>query len=389
MSTERKPLEIALLRRRFHPGRGGAENVAAEFVRRFSARGHRISFFGEKCIQTEECQVRWIKVPEALFSSSGTTGFARNSQLTLEPLRERFDIIYSMCRTFPVDVFRVTEQLHTEWLPMAYNPLAMLNPRHFRITRLERHCFRPENVRMVVTNSKLVRNQVLSRFDYPGERIEVIPNGVDHKRFCPAEFGEKERLRQELGIPEDKQVLLFVAAKFKTKRLDLALDALGGLEPEHKRNVVLVVVGGDDPAPYRRRIAASGLEVMFTGVGEDMRSFYCAADLLYYPGLYEPFANVCLEAAACALPVLTTSLNGSSELVESGSGGYLVKTPSDYPAIRAALTDFLSMPEDTRLRMGVDILEKSSGYTWERHAQMLEELFYKVMDMKNNEKKAY
>jgi len=378
-------LKIAFIRRKIDAAGGGAEKVAARFIEEFSRRGHRITFFGEEArnFSDRPLPCNWVKVPRRGLAFSPTVRFHGQVQKLLARRQSQFDIIYAMCRTFPADVFRVTEQLHIEWLRRNYSPLARLNPRHRGILKLEKRCFRPDRVRMVVTNSRLVMRQVIDCYDFPADRIRVVPNGVDRDKYYPVSGAlEKQALRRALGWPDDKLILLFAAVDFRTKRLDLAINALAGIEERLRRRMVLAVVGGDHPEPFRSQAAELGIETVFPGRASAMRQFYAAADLLYYPSPYEPFANVCLEAASCALPVLTTALNGSSELVEHGRGGYVVDSVEADAQIRAALNDFLELPEAARQEMGRAIQRAGQPYSWKFHADLLEEIFYQIREEK-------
>ncbi len=373
-----RPLNIALLRRRLDHSGGGAEKVANRFVREFLRRGHRITFFGEEASEEARQGIEWVKIPKTGMASSPTTRFHRNVQSALEPRRHCYDIVYSMCRTYPADIFRVTEQLHAEWLPLNYPFPMQLMPRHRSILRLEKAALNPENIRHVVTNSRLIMDQVIKDYDFPAGQISRIPNGVDRSAFYPAATEEKALLRRELEWSEDQLVLLFVATKFRTKRLDLAIKAVGGLDEPLRKKLLLAVVGGDRSEPYARLAGQCGIEIRFMGKADAMRRFYAAADLLYYPSPYEPFANVCLEAAACSLPVLTTRLNGSSELVTSGMGGYVVAGIDSVAEIRSALSDYARKSGEQRRDMGATILKATEEYSWERHTDLLEQLFYRV-----------
>jgi len=373
-----RPLNIALLRRSIIPGNGGAERVAARFIREFLRRGHRITVFGEEIADEVKDGIEWVQVPKAGFASSGTTRFHHNVQPLVDLRRHYYDIVYTMCRTYPADVFRVTEQLHAEWLPLNYPRPLQLLPRHRSLLKLEKAMFDPNHIRHVVVISELIRKQILARYHFPDEFITRIPNGIDRDLFFPATPEEKSRLRRELDWPEDKQILLFVSANFRTKRLDLAIQAAAGLDDNQKKQILMVVVGGSRPDAYRRQAENAGLAIRFTGKATAMRQYYAAADLLYYPSPYEPFANVCLEAAACALPILTTAMVGAAELVTPGINGYVVDRLENVAAIRTALTAFLALPAESRRQMGESICAVTAAYSWERHADLLEQLFFRL-----------
>ena len=142
-------MKIALIRSKYSPGHGGAEKVAEKFVTHFIERGHEITVFSEKFNGEESDKLKWQKVPRGS-GLSKTTAFHRQVQniLNKDNCREKFDLVYTMCRTFPADIFRITEQLHSEWLSIGYSSLARLNPRHFSILSLEKKTINPEIARI-------------------------------------------------------------------------------------------------------------------------------------------------------------------------------------------------------------------------------------------------
>ena len=378
-------MKIALLRRKFDAnGGGGAEKVAVNFAREFMQRGHSVTVFSEKFDSGQGAGPDWVKVPKGgIASLSGTAAFHKNVQKLLK--EHKFDIVYTMCRTFPTDVFRVTEQLHAEWMPVGYSKLACLNPRHRSILRLERLALSPLNTRHVVTNSELVKRQVAERFGYPEHRISVVRNGVDRQIFFPVETpAEKEKLRQNLELPAAKLILLFAAGNFRIKGLESAMRAIAGLEAETRDRALIVVLGGDDSRPWLKLAADLDLadKVLFVGRQKNMRDYYAASDLLLYPSMYEPFANVCLEACACALPVLTTRLNGSSELVEHGINGYLVDNAECVKEMTVGIEAFAALSENARSEFSSAARDAANDYSWERHADDLENIFIKLMEHK-------
>ena len=66
-----------------------------------------------------------------------------------------------------------------------------------------------------------------------------------------------------------------------------------------------------------------GARVHLVGRQQDVRPWYVAADALVLPTLYDPFANVVLEAMASSLPVVTSFKCGAVDLIRSGDNGLL------------------------------------------------------------------
>jgi len=194
---------------------------------------------------------------------------------------------------------------------------------------LERRLFTAEATGRIIANSHRGKREIIDHYGYPGDRIHVIHNGVDCQRFRPA----TERTSSQ------RVTLLFVGTGFERKGLPFAIQALTRL-PAH---VELKVVGKGDVARYRRMAASAGVadRVQFPGKDQDMPVLYQSADVLVHPAIYEPFANVCMEAMASGLPVVTSRINGVSEVIESGKSGAIVEKPEDIEALAAAIRPFL------------------------------------------------
>jgi UDP-glucose:(heptosyl)LPS alpha-1,3-glucosyltransferase len=209
---------------------------------------------------------------------------------------------------------------------------------------------------------------------YPGAKIVVTPNGVDLERFRP-DAAARNQLRSEVGVSEDELVGLFVGGDWDHKGVRIAIEAL-----EHARNpsVRLWVVGQGDEERFRGIAENCGVarQVTFFGTRTDTQRFYQAADLLVLPSRYEAFPLVLLEAAACALPSVVTRVNGVEEIVGNGDAGLVVERSPD--AVGAALARLASDPE-LRRRLGKVAHQRAAGYTWDRSASSVLEIYRQVL----------
>jgi UDP-glucose:(heptosyl)LPS alpha-1,3-glucosyltransferase len=126
-----------------------------------------------------------------------------------------------------------------------------------------------------------------------------------------------------LGIGTSAPIFLFVGSGFERKNLASAIAALAQLP---RNDAHLIAVGQDKHANRYRALAGRlgvGERVHLVGRQQDVRPWYGAADALVLPTLYDPFANVVLEAMASGLPVVTSFKCGAVDLIRSGDNGLL------------------------------------------------------------------
>lgn len=381
-------LKIAVLKKDYDQWGGGAERYAVNACSRLAKRGHQVVIFSESFSCDPVENLTHHQVPRVVTDGfSRTTSFHRRVQKVVDP--QNFDLVYALSRTYPSDVFRVAESIEAKCLQS--RPLnERINPRHTGIKRLEAQLYDTAKTGMVVTNARLTKNQILEFYDYPEERIRVIRNGIDRKKFFPADDpSEVIAFRRELGISDDTFAMMFAAANFKSKGLEYAIRGMAALGDELKQRSILMVLGDYNPDFFRKLAFKLGIGelVRFEGKNENMRDYYLAADIFFYPTIYEPCANVCLEALSCGLPVLTTTLNGAAELIEHEVNGYVVPDFQCRDEMVTHLHAFAELSLEQRKYM----IEKTSPATlecdWEEHVSSLERLFESVVSEKRNRKK--
>ncbi|MBR0712619.1 glycosyltransferase family 4 protein [Bradyrhizobium liaoningense] len=250
-----------------------------------------------------------------------------------------------------------------------------LNPMHLWVSLRERWMIGGLRYRIFVAVSSRVTQELQQFYDVPASRIRVISNGIDLDRFTPDPLGGRA-IRAEFGIPNDTKLLLFVGHEFHRKGLALAIAALEKLDDD----VWLLVVGSDDPAPYRKLAHKARTRLIFAGHRSDLPAIYSAADAFVLPTAYETFSLVCMEAMACALPVFATSVGGIEEYLACGVNGFRIEPDAD--AIAATIADALADP-DLMTRMRERARETARNYSWERVGAQYIELLRQIDALKH------
>lgn len=386
---ERK-LRIALARKDYLPLRGGAENYFAMLTRALREMGHEVHLFVNNA-DPDADDARFIhRVPMSRFHSSAKNwSFAVNVEKAIRSQADRFDIVCGLSKMWYQDVYRISDPLYRHWLKvhsfgLIDSVVGFMNPRHRAILHIERKIFDPHNFRRLIAISRLDRYLVQKYYHVPEEKIRVIYNGVDHERFSPADAGDSDReaLRGHYGFGPEDVVFLFAAMDWKRKGLKYAIRALGMMPGEYRGHARLLVVGKGEPEKYAPLARACGVaeQVVFEGPTLEIERFYRASDAFVFPTLYDPFANVHLEALACGLPVVTTNMAGGAEIVRDSFNGFVYGAADDEESLANRMTR-LMLAED-RLRMARDAVRSVEGFTVERNARETVELYYEILEEK-------
>ena len=318
-------MRVALVIERFEPGTGGAEAVAWTVAHGLAQRGDRVEVIARRAIDSPEVVVRRVAVPR-IWQPLRVLGFSAAAARAVAD--SRADQVLSFSRTRRQHVYRAGAGSHADYMERRYGRLHRawrVSPRHAVLLAAERRIFRDPRQRVLCV-SEMVRSEIRRRYAVPAERLAVVRNGVDLERFHPRNrAGSGARLRAELGA-SDAPVWLFAGSGFERKGLDTALRALARTGPA---TAELWIAGRDAQARWQRLARRLGVtsRVSFLGFQRDLAPVYAAADVLLLPSRYDAFGNVCLEAAAAGLPVVTSGAVGAAELLRDSGG--VVDDPED------------------------------------------------------------
>ncbi len=357
---------------------GGIERASLELARRLAATGDEVTLVAHESTRAVGSELGWQRVTmpphpaplvPLMFSSAATR------QLDAS----RFDVTHNQggCALRGQDVI-TAHSCHRAWWEMKKRSgeaaRAYLNPLHHAVLRVERENYRPGRYGQVIAVSRGVGREVTKHYGVPEHRITVIPNGVDTAQFAPPDSAAvRARLRREHGLGDDDVALLFVGKEFRRKGLGPVIEAL----PHLPSTARLLVVGGDDRRPFEETAAALGVRdrVTFVGHSDAVQDWFQAGDVFVFPTAYEAFALVTLEAAAAGLPLVTTEVNGTEDLVADGVNGRLVTRD---PISVAHAVRPLVENRDLRRRLGEAARTAVRTYTWDAMTERTREVYAEV-----------
>ncbi len=212
----------------------------------------------------------------------------------------------------------------------------------------------------------------------PDRRIRRIPNGVDTRRFAPADPAERARLRAMLGLPGGP-VAIYSGRLAPEKGPDVLLDAWAEARRLSVAGTLCLVGEGPDLAALRARAVRLGVagSVRFPGACTDVAAWLRAADAFVLPSRAEGLSVALIEAMACGLPVVATDVGGTRDA--AGEGALLV--PPERPAeIAEALAAVLAGGERARALGEAGRARAVERYGIERVAARHLELYAEVLE---------
>jgi glycosyltransferase involved in cell wall biosynthesis len=183
----------------------------------------------------------------------------------------------------------------------------------------------------------------------PADRITVLHNAVpaSEENHSSAAAATRSRLRSDLGIEPEAQIILSIGRLSKEKALADLVPAMHRLRQMRPDRAFRLIIAGEGPEGPNilRAIREAGLDqnIMLVGHINDIRPYYGAADVLAIPSHSEGSPNVLLEAMALGLPVVATAVGGIPEIASHGKSALLVP-PSDPDSMAGALDLLLSSP---------------------------------------------
>jgi glycosyltransferase involved in cell wall biosynthesis len=198
----------------------------------------------------------------------------------------------------------------------------------------------------VLVNAEAIRDWLIED-GYDPRKIVIIRNGIDLSRF---DAPKDPHLRASLGVPESAPLVTMLSRLTPVKGIEDFIAAAARLAPRYPEARFLIVGGGGvvrhgdieeeddgDRAKLEQMAYEAGLDgrVIFTGYRSDVPAILADTAVSVLPSHNEGLSNVLLESMAAGVPVVSTTVGGTPEIVEDSVTGFLVPPRAPAPLARA------------------------------------------------------
>jgi glycosyltransferase involved in cell wall biosynthesis len=221
-----------------------------------------------------------------------------------------------------------------------------------------------------------ITERQMRRVQIPEEKIRVIPLGVDLKTFGPPTPSEKKRIREKLGVPERS----FVIGSFQK-------DGIGwgdGIEPKwikgpdifcdvvealSKKRDIFILLTGPARGYVKRRLNQAKIPYhhRYAGNLEEVAEVYKALDVYLITSRIEGGPQSILESMASGVPLISTCVGMSPDVIVHGENGILVDV-EDRQSLIDHVTRLMESPEESKNLAG-NALRTVEHYSWDLIAE--------------------
>lgn len=232
----------------------------------------------------------------------------------------------------------------------------------------------------IIVCSHFMKGEVERSFAVPGDKIDVIFNGVEAEKFefvWPDE--ERAAWRAKFAKP-DQKIVMYVGRFVREKGIHVLLNAASTVLA-NEPNTKFLIVGGGDRVKLERFVRWYGLQdkIIFTGfmANRTLHQVFRIADVAVFPSLYEPFGIVALEGMAAGAAVVSSDAGGLAEVVQHGITG-TTSYAGSAESLAWGILHVLQHPERAEVMKRQARQRLSSEFDWRGLAEQTKAVYERV-----------
>ena len=193
----------------------------------------------------------------------------------------------------------------------------------------------------IICLGNYAKDILIKDYGIQSDKIEVINNGISDEAIILSS-SKRKKLRQQLFIPEDEFIILFVGRLDEIKGVDALIEAFGSIVKDYPDSH-LYIIGDGGMNNCMKKAEGFWRKITFTGrlKKEDVYKFYQVADVGVLPSLYEPFGYVAVEMMMFDIPIVATETSGLNEIITEGVAGYKIPVKETCDKITVSSVDII------------------------------------------------
>jgi glycosyltransferase involved in cell wall biosynthesis len=235
---------------------------------------------------------------------------------------------------------------------------------------------------VVLTSSQHAASLLENQFGVPLDRIQPMPDCVDIDTFSPSVCSLEQRrdLRRALGLPQDRQVVVYLGLLTEYQGIGLLLEAVRQLQQQRSDFHLLLM--GFPHASYSVRAEQMGVAGIVTFTGkvpyENAARYLAVGDIAVAPKLSATEGSgKLLNYMSMALPTVAFDTPVSREYL--GNLGLYASSP-DAAALADVLARTLDMAGDRRAAIGQQLRQRAASlYSWQRAGELLVSVYRRLL----------
>lgn len=386
-------MNIGLFTDTYYPEINGVANSVYTLKKELENQGHNVYVFTTTTPRAPKHEYNVFRVHSMpfVFMKDRRVGMVYQRKLAALIRKLNLDIIHTNTE-FSLRVFALimAKELH---IPLVHTyhtiyedythyfaPIAILNNRAKAFARFyTRKCCNfveevivpTEKVEDLLTSYRVFRN------------INVIPTGIDLKKFYKGNFTEEQvqQVRERFHITPEQKVVLYLGRVSPEKNIGELLKAMPKYIKKHSDVRFVVVGGGPDLDNLKKLVQELKLQdtVVFAGEQpwDEIALYYQLGDVFVSASQSETQGLTYFEAMAAGLPVVAKKDPCLNEILKDGYNGYTFETQDE---LLRGLDHVLYGTEGIPYGQNSELMMKP--YSTEEFAKSVERVYKKVLSSK-------